>query len=730
MNLNLRIKSFLTYILIAVTTIVSAQVFEGNITDQSKNKLEGAYIVDTKNGEHAHSDLNGDFILKNISVGDTLQVSYLGHETFNFVVEDLAKKVKITLNESYISIDEIVITPGIRAINVFSDIDIFTNPVNTSQDILRKVPGLFIGQHAGGGKAEQIFLRGFDIDHGTDIRLTVDGMPVNMASHAHGQGYADLHFVIPETIEKLEFGKGPYYANQGNFTTAGYVSFNTKEKLDNNLLKVDYGQFNTKRLLGMINFLNSDNHSAYIATEFNTTDGPFESSQNFYRTNLLAKYKGNLNNGDRISFLASYFDSRWDASGQIPQREIDNGNITRFGTIDDTEGGNTGRTNLRLNHIKNINKTSFLRSNIYYSKYDFELFSNFTFFLNDPVNGDQIKQKESRNMYGISSEYNKSFGFGEHDGLFQFGVELRNDLSKDNELSNTLNRRETLSRVKYGQINETNLSAYASAELNFHKLTINPALRVDQFTFNYNDFLNPLYKTQAVTKSIFSPKFNFIYNQSNDFQLFLKLGKGFHSNDSRVIVEQTTKEILPSAYGSDLGFIYKPFKNMIVNAAYWYLYLQQEFVYVGDAGIVEPSGETRRQGFDLGLRFEPIKRLIFNLDATYTLARAIGEEAGSDLIPLAPDYTMVGGLNYSFGSGFNTGFNVRYLDNRPANEDNSIVALGYTVFDFNLGYRLKNIETTLSIQNITNTEWNETQFATESRLKDEAEPVEEIHFTR
>lgn len=729
MKLAQLVKTTIIFMFLILNLSIKAQVFEGEIYDQTKNKVEGAYIVDIKNGEHAHSDANGQFILKNIMTGDTLQISYLGHETVNYLVKDLSQKASIQLNESYISIDEIVITPGIRALNVFSDIDIFTNPVNTSQDILRKVPGLFIGQHAGGGKAEQIFLRGFDIDHGTDIRLTVDGMPINMVSHAHGQGYADLHFIIPESIERLEFGKGPYYAAQGNFTTAGYVSFNTKEKLDNNLIKLDYGQFNTKRILGMLNVMNTDNHSIYLASEFNTTDGPFESSQNFYRTNVMAKYTGHINKMDKISFLASYFESRWDASGQVPTREINNGNISRFGSIDDTEGGNTGRTNLRFNYLKNIDKTSFLKSNVYYSKYDFELYSNFTFFLNDAVNGDQIKQKESRNIFGVNSEYNKSFGFGNHDGLIQLGVELRNDLSKDNELSNTVNRRETLGRVKFGQVNETNLGAYANGEFNFHKLTINPALRVDQFTFNYNDYLNPLYKTQAETKAIFSPKLNFIYNQSNAFQLFLKLGKGFHSNDTRVILDKTTNDILPSAYGSDLGFIYKPFKNMIVNAAYWYLYLQQEFVYVGDAGIVEPSGKTKRQGIDLGLRYEPIKRLILNIDGTYTLARSIGEELGNDFIPLAPDYTMVGGLNYSFGSGFNTGLNMRYLDNRPANEDNSIVALGYTVFDFNLGYRYKNIETTLSIQNVTNTEWNETQFATESRLRNEVEPVEEIHFT-
>ncbi len=211
-----------------------------------------------------------------------------------------------------------------------------TSPVRSSQEILRKVPGLFIGQHAGGGKAEHIFLRGFDIDHGTDVAISVDGMPVNMVSHAHGQGYADLHFLIPETISKIDFGKGPYYSDIGNFGTAGYVQFKTKDVLESSQLSLEYGAFNTTRTMAMLNVLDTENHSAYLAADYTVSDGPFESSQNFSRNNFFAKYAGNISDKEKLNAIASHFNSTWDASGQIPVRAVKSGLITRFGAIDDT----------------------------------------------------------------------------------------------------------------------------------------------------------------------------------------------------------------------------------------------------------------------------------------------------------------------------------------------------------------------------------------------------------
>jgi outer membrane cobalamin receptor len=709
--------------------ITLAQSIKGKITDSYEIPIAEAQIFNENTKKHTHSDEYGTFVLENVSIGDSLRISHIGYQTTYIVVNSLDEKLNIFLEKKAISLNEVVITPELDALNLMSDINIQVNPVNSSQEVLQQVPGLFIGQHAGGGKAEQIFLRGFDIDHGTDIAITADGIPVNMVSHAHGQGYADLHFLIPETLDKIDFGKGPYYANQGNFNTAGYVDFKTKKRLKESMIKLEAGQFDTYRMLGMFNILNTSEHAAYIASEYLATDGPFESPQNFYRFNILGKYTGNITETDRIGVTLSHFESTWDASGQIPQRAVDSGLISRFGAIDDTEGGTTSRTNLLLNYDKRLSPNASIENSFFYSKYDFTLYSNFTFFLDDPVNGDQIKQQESRTLFGFKSEYSRAFRTNSFEGEWNAGISLRKDLSTDNALSKTLNRREILSRTQFGDIDETNVGAFINANLEFGKWTINPALRVDYFDFQYNDFLQTQYETQSETKAILSPKLNFLYNYSDNLQVYLKTGKGFHSNDTRVVVAQNGREILPAAYGFDAGFIWKPIPELVLNTAYWQLYLEQEFVYVGDAGIVEPSGKTRRQGIDLSVRYQPFQWLFWNVDTNYTHARSTEAPNGEDFIPLAPDFTLSSSLNFQSKDGFYGGFKLRHIKDRPANEDNSIVAEGYTVVDFNVGYDWKNMSFGLQIQNLFDTEWNETQFATESRLQNETQSVEEIHFT-
>lgn len=704
------------------------QIQKGKVLDSDGNPVENAYLVNTNSESHAHTNEFGLFSLDKTVLGDIIKITALGYKKSNFTI--VSSDDIIILEDDIFRLNEIVIQPKLSAMNVISKIDLETTPVNSSQEILRKVPGLFIGQHAGGGKAEQIFLRGFDIDHGTDIAISVDGMPVNMVSHAHGQGYADLHFVIPETVEKIDFGKGTYYANKGDFATAGYVAFQTKDKIEKSSIGIEVGQFNTLRTVGLFNLLgNQKTQSAYIATEYILTDGPFDSPQNFNRINLLGKYSAILKDNSKFSILASRFSSKWDASGQIPQRLVDNGTISRFGAVDDTEGGNTSRTNFNASLSKPIDEHTFLKANVFYSNYQFELYSNFTFFLDDPINGDQIKQKENRDIYGMNAELNKKTKINETDVLLQFGAGFRADATTDTELSHTLNRRTVLENIKLGDIDESNLFSYVNSEFNFGKLMINPAIRLDYFKFNYQDKLMENYKTQSESKVKFSPKLNFIYSQNNNLQFFVKSGMGFHSNDARVVVQNSGKQILPTAIGTDIGTIWKPFPKLIVNSALWYLFLEQEFVYVGDAGIIEPSGKSKRMGAELGLRYQLNDWLYFDADANYTYARSIDEPKGQDYIPLAPDFTTTGGLSFQKLNGFSGGIRYRYLKNRPANEDNSIVAKGYFISDLNVNYQYKNINFGIAVENIFDTAWNETQFATESRLQNEPESVEEIHFT-
>ncbi len=709
-----------------------AQELSGKVVDERGEAVSGAYIYEVGQTVSATSDELGNFILPRIGVGDTLKVSFLGYEGPDHVVAaaDLTNGIRWILRESAFDLDQIVVSKNIKSVNQLSSIDLYTNPVNSSQEILQKVPGLFIAQHAGGGKAEQIFLRGFDIDHGTDINIAVDGLPVNMVSHAHGQGYADLHFVIPETVERIDFGKGPYYASRGNFTTAGYVEFQTKEQLDEHQVNFEIGRFKTWRTLAMVKLLDqSEGAKAYIAGEHLQSDGPFESPQDFRRSNVMGKFSLDLKKDGQLTFLASHFQSRWNASGQIPQRAVDQGLISRFGAIDDTEGGNTSRTNLSLRHRQSLGGGKFVRSLLFYSQYDFELFSNFTFFLDDPENGDQIRQHEDRSIVGWESVFFNSAGTKHFELEWQAGMGLRYDLVRGNELAHTLNRSSTLERMALGEVNEGNFYGFANADIDFGKWLINPGLRLDYFRFGYLDLLSATEDNERVTKALLSPKLNVVYSPNDRYKIFAKSGIGFHSNDSRVVVANSGRDILPIAFGVDLGAEWKPRSRLWLNAAMWQLFLQQEFVYVGDAGIVEPSGRSRRVGIDFGLRYQLSAFIFAQADINYTLARAIDEAPGEDYIPLAPDLVSSGGLSFRYPSGISGGLQYRYIKDRAANEDRSIIAEGYFVTDLNVQYQFKKFSIGLTIENLFDVAWNEAQFATESRLANELLPVEELHFT-
>ena len=433
---------------------------------------------------------------------------------------------------------------------------------------------------------------------------------------------------------------------------------------------------------------------------------------------------------DKLSLWASRFNSRWDASGQVPERAIANRSIGRFGSIDDTEGGNTSRSNLVLNYTKYIDADHFVKTNAYISTYDFLLYSNFTFFLTDSINGDQIRQKEKRNVFGFDTEINFKLNKNEnYDLLFKVGTGMRYDDANDVELSNTLNRKTTLMQMALGNIDETNMFGYADASFTSGRWWLNAGVRADYFSFNYENILSMLYDKKSKASSTFSPKINIQYTFNTRTQLYAKFGKGFHSNDTRVVTVDQAQLILPAAYGMDLGGIFKPHRSLIINAAVWYLHLNQEFVYVGDAGIVEPSGRSRRQGIDLGMRYQPTNWLFIYSDLNLANPRSIDDAEGANYIPLAPTFTNTGGFSFHFSKSITGGLRYRHVGDRAANEDNSIVAIGYNVIDFNINYTLRKIMLGLEINNLLNTNWNETQFATESRLKNEAAPVEEIHFT-
>lgn len=674
----------------------------------------------------------------------TVSVSYLGFKTASYVVTLTAAQetpLAATLRAAPLDLAEVTVTQNRdlnQSLSVISRVDKELRPVRSSQDLLRLVPGLFIAQHAGGGKAEQIFLRGFDVDHGTDFAVSVDGMPVNMVSHAHGQGYADFHFVIPETVDALNVYKGPYSARFGDFATAGAGEFTTKNEIKQSRARVEVGQFGTFRGLLLVDLLRGghllsrEKESAYLAAEGYFTEAYFKSPQHFKRFNGFGKYNGLLSPRTSLTLIGSHFTSKWDASGQVPQRAVDNGTISRFGAIDDTEGGRTDRTNATARLTTVLPNDAVLTNQLYYARYNFDLYSNFTFFLGDSVNGDQIRQRDrGRDLYGYLGTY-------EQHGSF-LGLPVKTTLGAGTRLDDTevglfrATKRVTTDTTSLTHVYEQNVNGYADAVWSLtDQLALNAAVRYDHFFYRVRNLRQEAVDSLSgrIDKGIVSPKLNLYYTVNPGLQLFIRSGLGFHSNDARGVVRATTQRVLPRATGAEVGATFKVGPRVLLNVVAWGLQLQNELVYVGDEGIVEITGRTRRLGTDFAVRAQLTGTLYLDADLNYNYGRYRDEPAGANRIPLAPTLTSTGGLTYRAPGGLSGALRYRAIDSRPANEANTVRAKGYGLFDVVAAYTRPRYEVGLCIENLLNRAWNEAQFDTRSRLRGESsDGVSELHFT-
>lgn len=692
------------------------------------------------------TDALGNFKLSGIAAGNyTLRVGALGYRAQTMPLTLGAgenRRLALALPKSALSLAEVTVSqprdPN-QSLAAISHIDQLLRPINSAQDLLQLVPGLFIAQHAGGGKAEQIFLRGFDVDHGTDFAVSVDGLPVNMVSHGHGQGYADFHFVIPETVEQLKVYKGPYTARFGDFATAGAGEFLTKTRLEKSQVKVEVGQFDTYRGLVMLDLLGANRHllskkseSAYIAAEYLYTNAYFDQPQNFKRFNGLAKYTGQLTDNTTLMLLGSHFTSNWDASGQIPERGVREGRISRYGSIDPSEGGSTNRTNASAVLTTGLAHDAVLRQQAYYSRYNFGLFSNFTFFLNNPESGDGIYQTDNRDIYGYTATYDRDARLGSRALHTTIGVGTRIDAT-DVSLVNAVRRTVTDTTIS-GRVNQQNINAYLDETLLLtERLTLNAALRADVFRFRYRDARPGADSVSGrATAARVSPKLNLYYQLRPEVQVFARSGLGFHSNDARGVVRRTVGDnVLPRALGYEAGTTFKPVPSLVVNVAAWALHLQDELVYIGDEGVTESTGPTRRFGVDLAARYEISRQLFADVDLNFNRGRQVDAPASANFIPLAPSFTSIGGLTFKARRGFNASLRYRYINDRPANDDGSITARGYFLLDGVLNYTTPRFQVGATVENLLNVEWNQAQFATETRLPNEpaGSSVDELHFT-
>jgi outer membrane cobalamin receptor len=722
---------------------MAQHIFKGTVVDSATlQPLECACIH--VGGKLCGCNKEGYFQVSLPTDTATLSITYIGFTTQVLTVKHSDGPVSIRMNRGLIDLREVVIAPSLGggAFHTLSTLDLSLRPVNSSQDLMRLVPGLFIAQHMGGGKAEQIFLRGFDADHGTDLNVSVDGMPVNMVSHIHGQGYADLHFLIPETVKDFDFGKGPYYAGYGDLATAGYLSYTTKDVIDKSMISVEGGQFNTFRLAGVIDLLGNkakqNGENAYIAGEYNYTDGPFKLPEHYKRANLFGKYTRQLNADNKLSLSASTFSTSWRPSGEIPERAAaagttaidDNGSpvkiasapvvIDRFGTIDSAQGGKSTRVNAIAKLNTDLKNNWLMENQLYYTHYTFLLHVNSTFFATDSINGDERQQHEARDMFGYNGKLSKASYFGSNTLTSTFGLSSRFDRTYGTDYSHVTEHYAFLDNITHGDIRQNNTGLYLDETLESGKWLFNTGTRIDYFSFNYHD--------TTKTNIVVSPKINVQYTLNNQVQFYLKAGMGFHSNNAIAVIGNNGLQTTPAAYGTDLGLTWKPIPHLYVNAALWYLYMQQEFIYTDD-GDIAPGGKTKREGIDVSARYQLDKWLFADLNVNLARPRLADSLEGHGYLALAPTFTSTGGLDFKFANGINGGLSYRYMHRRPGNNTNTLTADGYYVTDLKINYTQKKYEIGLSIENLLNTKWNEFEAEEVSRLKGESAPVDQMSFT-
>jgi outer membrane receptor protein involved in Fe transport len=598
------------------------------------------------------------------------------------------------------------------------DRDLKLRPMQRPSDLLKVAPGLTIVQHAGGGKANQYLLRGFDADHGTDVALSFDGLPINMVSHGHGQGYADTNWVIPELVERVEVTKGPYLAENGDFSTAGSVNLVSRRQGES-FVSAGGGSFDTARAVAIAS-PRLGRWRPLLAGEVVRTDGPFLRPEDFQKHNLYGKLTYEIDSRSSVALAATAYSGSWKASGQLPSRAVAAGLVDFFGTLDPTEGGKSTRRNLYATYQWRPDNYSELEALAYAGSYDFTLRSNFTFFSRDPLNGDEIEQRDQRSLAGARARYRWLQPW--RGILFDSSVGLT---ARADAISNGLTRvadRRLLDPVVSDDIEQWGVGVFAQEEVQLSRwLRLVGGLRLDRYQFDVRDQLPVGSGAGSRAATRLSPKASLVVSPRETTDLFVNLGYGFHSNDARGVVraEDPVTPLTPTL-GYELGARTRLFdRRLELAAALWGIDIDSEIVWVGDEGTTEAAGATRRLGVELEGRLQIRPWLFADLDLTWANA-AFRENAGNGrAIALAPRLTVAGGLSALVG-GARAGLRGLHIAERPATEDGFLRAEAATLIDLFAAYRWRALELSLTIENLIDRRYKSAQFATVTRLPREA----------
>ena len=593
-------------------------------------------------------------------------------------------------------------------------------------ELLEVVPGLVVTQHSGSGKANQYFLRGFNLDHGTDFAVSVDGMPVNARSHAHGQGYADTNFIIPELIDHVDYQKGAFAAENGDFSAAGAAQFALTRLLPQGFAKIELGEDNHARAVVGETFRQPGGSTAAttVAAEAAYSDGPWEKPETSRRLNAFARHVWSAGASD-YAVTALGYDGRWNSSDQIPLRAVAAGELSRFGNVDPSDGGVARRASLSFDRVfRQPDATTLL--NAYAVQSDLDLYSNFTYFLEDPANGDQFNQREDRVMLGGSASRTWDGTLAGRTLLNSVGVQLRQDFI-DVGLHRTADRRR-LDTVREDEVREGSAGLFAESTLAVAPwLRATAGARGDFYVFDVEgrDAVN----SGTETAGIFSPKLGLVAGPWANTELYANAGLGFHSNDARgVTAPVDPASPLVRAKNAELGVRTSALPGLVSTLAVWRLDFDSELVYVGDAGATEPGDPTRRHGVEFTNFYQATSWLAFDADLAFTRARYSGNPPAGDRIANSLSSVATAGVLLRFDSGWSGSLRARYFGPQPLNEDDSLRAPESLTFNARLARRVGDWELALDLLNVFDRDNNDIAYAYESRLAAEAAPVLDTHF--
>ncbi|MEH8021869.1 TonB-dependent receptor [Rheinheimera metallidurans] len=612
---------------------------------------------------------------------------------------------------------------------VIGNTEIADRPLLRTGEVLEFIPGMVVTQHSGSGKANQYFLRGFNLDHGTDFATYIDGMPMNMRSHGHGQGYTDLSFIIPEVIAQIDYQKGAYHANSGDFSAAGSARFGLQNRTSKEV-ELTLGQNNYQRLLAK-GSSKQGKGNLMLAAELQQYDGPWSDiSEDVNKLNLQARYSQALGSGQLALMLMAY-DNNWNSADQIPQRAVEQGLINEFGSLDTDLGGDSSRYSVSASWYSDA-----WQWNVYALKAQMDLWSNFTYFLEDPINGDQFEQVDRRWVYGGELSHHWHHQLGELAVEHVVGLQLRADDIGEVGLYNT-KQRARLNTVRNDAVQQGSAALFSQTSLQLNSdWNAHLGLRYDYFNVDVES--NLAENSGSASDGIVSIKAGLSYQFLPNWQLYLNAGQGFHSNDARgatatldpvTLDDIAPVDLLVRSNGAELGLRFFDYSAFNASLALWQLQVDSELLYVGDAGNNEPSRASKRYGIELAAYYWFSNNWSIDTELAITHSRFTEQSPDEgNYIDGALPVVLSMGLIYKADSPWQVSLRLRHFGKRTLDSFNLQRSGASTVVNAGYNYQFQQWQLALELLNMLDSKDSDIDYFYASRLPGEDQAgVEDRH---